>query len=346
VSTTTLTAVPPDVVRPIPWRRLGWVAWRRQRTTILATLTLLGLLAIYLIVTGLQMRSAWHTVQTCTPQRSTACNFEWANFKDTHANLGFFSALFIFAPILIGSFAGAPLIGRELETGTFRYACTQGVGRVRWVTALLVSGAVAVAGLAGIAGALIAWHDRPLWQAQIVTRLGPSEFPSTGVAIIGWSLAAYAVGVVAGLLWRRVLPALATALGIAVGLGIASSKLRLRYLPPLKTSGLAYVPNSETIQQWWQKSGAVVTDAHLNAALRAAGVQQVDVGGAGKSTPATPGVGPDPITYLLHHGYTQWTSYQPANRYWTFQGIEFGWLTAVAVLLLTATVLLVRRRDA
>jgi hypothetical protein len=285
-------------------------------------------------------------VQACTPRQSSACNFAWANFKDTNSNLGIFSALFIFAPLLIGTFAGAPLFGRELETGTFRYVSTQGVGRVRWAIALVVPGAVAVAALAGVAGALITWHDRPLWQAQILTRLGASEFPATGIAIIGWSLAAYGVGVLAGFLWRRVLPALATSLGIAIGLGFADSRLRLHYLPPLKSSGLAYVAGSETIQQWWQKGAAVVTGTRLNAVLQAAGVQQVNVGGAGKSTPTTPGQGPDPITYLLQHGYTQWTSYQPASRYWAFQWIEFGWLTALAVALLTATVLLVRRRDA
>jgi hypothetical protein len=68
--------------------------------------------------------------------------------------------------------------------------------------------------------------------------------------------------------------------------------------------------------------------------------------GEGKTTPTTPGDGTDPVTYLLHHGYTQWTSYQPSSRYWTFQWIEFGWLTALALLLLTTALLLVRGRDA
>ena len=27
----------------------------------------------------------------------------------------------------------------------------------------------------------------------------------------------------------------------------------------------------------------------------------------------------DPVQYLLQHGYTQWTSYQPDSRYWAFQ---------------------------
>ena len=95
MSATTLTAVPSRRVRPIPWRRLAWVSWRRQRTTILVTLALLGLLAIYLVFTGLQMRSAWDAVQACTPQRSRSCIFEWTNFKNTYSNPGIFNAMFI-----------------------------------------------------------------------------------------------------------------------------------------------------------------------------------------------------------------------------------------------------------
>jgi hypothetical protein len=49
---------------------------------------------------------------------------------------------------------------------------------------------------------------------------------------------------------------------------------------------------------------------------------------------------------LTQHGYTQWTSYQPASRFWTFQWIEGGWLLALSVLLIAVTVWLVRRRAA
>lgn len=345
MSTTTRAPAPPDTVRPFPWRSLGWVTWRRHRPTILAILAMIGLIAIYLVITGVQMRSAWNTVQTCTPKHSSACNFAWINFKDTHATPGLISAVFLFAPLLIGAFTGAPLIGRELETGTFRYAWTQGAGRSRWATAMILTGAVAVAVLAGGLGALIAWHDQPLWQADITPRLQASEFPTTGVAIISWSLASYAVGVLAGLLWRRVLPALATTVLTTFGLAYAASKLRLHYLPPLKTHSLSYIPGSQPLSQWWDKADAHVSTAHLNAVLRAAGVQQIQTGGSA-SIAARPGEGTDPITYLLHHGYTQWTSYQPAGRYWTFQWTEFGWLTALALLLLAATLWLLLHRDA
>jgi LPXTG-motif cell wall-anchored protein len=40
------------------------------------------------------------------------------------------------------------------------------------------------------------------------------------------------------------------------------------------------------------------------------------------------------------------TSYQPDSRYWPFQWIETGWLTALALLLLGATLWLLRRRQA
>jgi hypothetical protein len=38
------------------------------------------------------------------------------------------------------------------------------------------------------------------------------------------------------------------------------------------------------------------------------------------------------------------TSYQPASRFWTFQFIEGGWLLALSLLLIAATVWLVRHR--
>ena len=49
---------------------------------------------------------------------------------------------------------------------------------------------------------------------------------------------------------------------------------------------------------------------------------------------------------LTQHGYTQWTRYQPASRFWSFQLIEAGWLLTLSLLLIGATVWLVHRRAA
>ena len=53
-----------------------------------------------------------------------------------------------------------------------------------------------------------------------------------------------------------------------------------------------------------------------------------------------------PAQCLSRHGYTQWSSYQPGSRFWPFQWIEGGWLLALSVLLIAASVWLVRRRAA
>ena len=106
MTTTVAPVAQPDTMRSPGWRSLTWVAWRRHRTTALASIAVLGVVAAYLIVTGLQTRSAWHTVAHCTPRRSSACSFAWTNFQNTHSNLGIVSALFLFAPLLIGAFVG------------------------------------------------------------------------------------------------------------------------------------------------------------------------------------------------------------------------------------------------
>ena len=50
--------------------------------------------------------------------------------------------------------------------------------------------------------------------------------------------------------------------------------------------------------------------------------------------------------YLSAHHYTQWWSSQPVSRYWHFQLIEGGWLLALSLILLAATVWLVRNKAA
>jgi len=50
--------------------------------------------------------------------------------------------------------------------------------------------------------------------------------------------------------------------------------------------------------------------------------------------------------WLAQQHYTQWTSYEPASRFWHFQLIEAGWLVALSAILIAASVWLVRRRAA
>jgi hypothetical protein len=343
---TAIAAVPAAPLRPVGWSRLGWVVWRRYRTSLAATASVLALIAVYLVISGERMRSAYSTYLECRPVQSATCQFDWQNFRDGYGQPGLLGVMLLFLPGIIGAFAGAPVLARELETGTFRYAWTQGVGRMRWAIAMLVPAAVGVAVIMAGFGTLVTWHDQPLVAAGITPRLHPTVFPTAGVAAAGWALAGFALGVLAGLLWRRVLAGLATAFGAWFGLAfLAANVLRPNYLAPLTTSSLQLSTSDMSLSQWWTRGGVRVSDAQINTVLQAIGFQ--DLGGGGKVT-VQPGSGGsvDPVQYLLQHGYTQVTSYQPSSRYWTFQWIEFGWLTAVALLLLGAALWLLRRRPA
>jgi len=50
--------------------------------------------------------------------------------------------------------------------------------------------------------------------------------------------------------------------------------------------------------------------------------------------------------WLAQQHYTQWTSYEPASRFWHFQLIEGGWLLALSAVAIAAAIWLVRRRAA
>ena len=53
-----------------------------------------------------------------------------------------------------------------------------------------------------------------------------------------------------------------------------------------------------------------------------------------------------PASWFRLHHIRLWVTYQPASRFGLFQVIEFGWLIVLAVILIAATVALIRRRAA
>ena len=344
-----LSLTPVPSVRPVSWSRLGWVVWRRYRTMLFATIGLLALIGVYLVINGEHMRSSYHAATSCRPVDSAACRYEFQVFHDNYAGSGFIGVILMFLPGIVGSFIGAPLLARELETGTFRYAWTQGVGRMRWAAAVLASGATGVAVVMAAFGVLITWHNQPLLDSGDTPRLHTTIFPETGVAAAGWALVGFSLGVLAGLLWRRVVPAIVTAFAAWFGLAYLAATYRTSYLPPLTTTSLDSPLRALTISQWWTKGGVRLSNEQVNSALSAVGAQ-VNAGGGGKVTAATPGASSgnnvDPVQYLVQHGYVQVTSYQSNSRYWPMQWIEFGWLASVALVSLGIAFWLLRRRPA
>jgi hypothetical protein len=298
-----------DAPRPVPWRRMAGVTWRQHRITLTGVAVLLGALAVWLWRAGTPLHDAYAAAVACHPESSAACqnlagNFSRMATSNALGNKDPGGVLLQLLPVLIGAFAGAPVLARELETGTFRYAWTQGFGRWRWALAKLVLLAVVLAAGTAAVGLLVSWYFQPEFAAGDQYQASPlvTLFGLREVTFPAWTLAAFSIGVLAGMLIRRVVPAIVATLVIYAGLAFAAvAFLRERYLAPLVTTSNNFnMPGTSTawiLNQWFTKN-------------------------------------------------TQWTSYQPAARFWPFQWIEGGWLLALSALLIAVTIYLVRRRAA
>lgn len=349
MTTQTIAGRPgPDIgPRPVPWRRLAWVTWRQHRFTFAGVVAVFGAVAAYLLITGLPMHHAYLAVSGCRPESSASCQQVANNFLNTHVHGVLVTAGLLQAiPVLIGAFAGAPLLAREFETGTFRYAWTQGFGRARMTAGKLVPLAITVTVAAAALGVLFSWYYQPIIGAGggDSPPLAATIFDLRGVALPAWTLAAFAIGVLAGVLIRRVVPAMFATLAVWIALAVVTGAyLRPHYEAPLVTTNPNAPAGALVINQGLFRGGRPASLLMMNQTLAPIDVQALtpELFHPG---PATPANLPDPVQYLIRHGYTQRTTYQPASRFWPFQIIEGTWLLALALLLSGATVWLVHRR--
>jgi ABC-type transport system involved in multi-copper enzyme maturation permease subunit len=333
-------------LRPVPWRRMAWVTWRQHRVALIGVVVALVAIGVYTWMVGLQLHHAYAAELACHPAGSDACLQLTSGFNSPGGLLtnGWILQL---VPALIGAFVGAPVLAREMETGTYRYAWTQGFGRWRWALAKLAGLAVAVTAAAGAISVLFSWYYQPYFGANNqarnlseLTSLAPSLFDLRGVAFGAWTLAAFAIGALAGMLIRKVVPAIAGTLVAYAALAIAiGAWLRGKYFAPIVTRSLNVPSSVWVVSQDWTKGGRVASQSALYQVLQGAPAQVAGKEGGGANLHSLAA-----WQYLIQHGYTQVTNYQPATRFWAFQWIEAGWLFGLSVLLLAVTLWLVRRR--
>jgi ABC-2 family transporter protein len=323
--------------RPVPWRRMVWVTWRQHRFALGGVVAFLGASALYLWVSGLQIHQAYATA--CGSPNSLDCTM---TFTGRYGPTAILVSIFLQAvPALIGAFVGAPVLARELETGTFRYAWTQGIGRWRWAVGKLVPLAVVVAFAAGAFSVLFSWYDQPFVAVGYAIPFSTRVFDLIGVAFAAWTLAAFAIGALAGMLIRRVVPAIAATLAVYAGLALSTGLfLREHYMTPLVTNDVDLPDSAWAVSQWFTKDGSFAFPARGSQFVDAA--VQLCPASRGSSSPGDSSI--SPAQCLTQHGYTMWTNYQPGSRFWPFQWIESGWLVALSALLIATTVWLVRRR--
>ena len=212
-----------------------WLTWRQFRAQTIVTAAFLAALAVTLLVTGLSLAHVYDSSGLATCQGSSCGTFA-GNFinevKGGFSEKIFYAGIYIVyaAPAIIGIFWGAPLIAREIEAGTFRLAWNQSVSRARWVVVKLGLIGLAAMVTAGLLALMTGWWASPVFKAAAaarsdslsIARVAPPLFGAQGIAPVGYAAFAFALGVTAGLLIRRTIPAMAVTLA-----GFASRPARL-----------------------------------------------------------------------------------------------------------------------
>ena len=331
-------------------------AWLQARTQTLISLGLLAGLAVLAAITGVQLS---HLYSSLVAHCQSGCDLAAGSFL---AHDGFLSQLFDLlaraVPALIGIFWGAPLVARELETGTHRLAWTQTVTRRRWAATKLGLVGLASVVVAGAFTLTVTWWSRAI---DVVNANQYALFDRRGVVIVGYSAFAFASGALIGAVIRRTLPAMATTLAVYAFTLVATTAWVRPHLVSAATSTVSLLdaerfdftssngapliieaqasgpPNS-----WTLSSRLVDRSGHIaTAAERAAFVHQnCPTIGLPPSAPAGHAtIGPGPGSAAVEACRTQASSafhlvvrYLPADRYWTLQWLELGVYVALALV--------------
>ena len=304
---------------------MTWLSWRQQRTETIVAAALLALLAVAFVPEGIHLADyfAQHHVARCINSQTQACGFVIGNFALSAGTVGslFDSGWFNLVPGLIGVALAAPVL-LDLENGTIRLAWTQSVTRRHWVTTKL-GFAMGTVLLAAVGFTLLfTWYQRPF--DQIHGRWDHFDFE--WVAPLGYALFALGLALAIGVLLRRSAAALVVAFGLYVaGRVFVESWLRQRFVAPVTATLRSQNPN---LHNAWVISEAP-SDRAGHPFVGTPGVFRdcAKVGAKGFKTL-------DPSCMARHGAGFTHVVYQPASRFWEFQGIETTLFGGVALLLI------------
>jgi hypothetical protein len=291
-----------------------WVTWRQHRTQAVVCLALFCAVAIAAVALGAWMRATFSSdgLGACLARSGGAgCPGVITSFTQKFSGPAMvpLGILLVAIPGYLGAVVGAPLLGQELERGTWQLAWSQTVPRTRWlVTQLaLVMGGLAVFGAA--VTAVVTWARAPLDEVSVRAQ-PPLNFE--GVFLTCSLLCAFALGVLAGLLLRNTIGAMVVAY-------IAWE------VPFLLTTLL---------------SGPLRILATTRTIACATGCAQAS---ANSVPPVTGNLG-DQVLSLTRTGNHLNVTYLPASRFWTLQLIDAGVFLAVAAAALGTAIWLLHRR--
>jgi uncharacterized membrane protein YgcG len=345
--------------------RFAWVQARTQTAVAVAALAAAAILAA---ITGPRLLH-FYDVNVATCQVSNDCAGATTALLSSYRLMQVtLPPVLLVLPALIGAFWGAPLIARELETGTFRLAWTQSVTRRRWLAVKLGLVGLASMAITGLLSLILTWWFSPIDRVQM-NLLTPAMFGVRGIAPIGYAAFAFALGVTAGALIRRTIPAMAATLVAFIAARMAVTYWVRPYLiAPLRVTsavvfptgnGPAPIPGAGAVKpgDW------VLSDTVINGAGRVIGQN----GGVGPNsglnfhvvheTFSLVGVGTCPNAFpagggrsgggglptaafntaaqecIDKLGLREVVTYQPLSHYWPLQWYETLIFTGLATIL-------------
>ncbi len=360
------------------------LTWRQFRTQAAVAFGLLAAIAVALGITGPALIHLYDiSVLPCRAQGD--CTLASSTFTGHDHLLQELGNVLILAPGLIGLFWGAPLAARELETGSYQLAWTQGITRKRWLAVKLGLVGLASVAVAGLLSLMLTWWSSPL---DLVNADRFALFDQRGIAPLGYAAFAFALGVLAGLLLHRTVPAMATTLVVFVAARLAVTFwVRPYLLAPLRLVGGLQAPVSTGPGSIGPAPGSVaapsagdwvISDQVINAAGRVIGEDGAinlgpgrlgfAFGPAANGHVALEGAGVCPNQFPAHFsagaggptpafqqatqecvtrlGLKEVLTYQPTYRYWPLQWYETGIFVGLALVLAGFCFWWLRRRYA
>jgi ABC-2 family transporter protein len=324
---------------------MTWLVWRQHRKQLLFAVAALVVLGAFFVGTGQPMHRRFERagLPECLPQAVKAtvvidlaqvpaapgpapsvpeavdqplelddellangvCVQSARAFFEDYQNVIFAGLLLLILPMLVGMFWGAPLIAREIEHGTHRLVLTQGVSRLRWAATKISLVSIAVLVITAVYAGMLTWWIAPVIETS-GQRFAYIFFDTHGIVVLGYVLFALALGVFAGAVTGRLLPAMATTVVGFLGMRLlVMLAARTRYRPTetrrLPDLAVEYsTMRNDLVGDWIVAARAI-----------------------------------DGREVLTVH---------PARHFWAFQTIETGIFVALAIVLFAASIYWVRRR--
>jgi hypothetical protein len=281
---------------------LIWVASRQHGREAALALGLIAITALFMVFEWSQMfgTSSRLGLDSCHGSALTSpiCNKALTSFMDDFFGLSVMVRYVLMAlPAVLGVFVAAPLIAREVEDGTHMFIWTQSITRTRWLSIKLIVLGLAVVTLAAAMSVLVLWWHQPL--DRMYADGSWTFFDVMGLAPIAYALFAFALGVSAGAIIQRTVPAMAATLVVYTMARFAVYMLRPWLLPPMK---LRLPAPAASLQGAWQLGSSSVGDIN------------------------------------------QTVTYQPAERFWTFQSFEASMFLVLSSVLILVSFLWLRHR--